>query len=1002
MKSNSEGLNIDIFLDFILDCFAKCSAVRDTDKKIVNFRIDYINSGACEFFNVSKEKFMENLLSDLIPLTQFSEIFDIFRGVVNKNSLFEKESLIYKDVFGKDKDKHLLNIRAIKQGDGFIVVWRDLTALGLDASQLEKSERQFRQMVTESADGIVIVDSRRKVLFVNYTAEKIFGKSAEEFLGTEFGYTVETDEAMEITIIRKDNTLTFAELKAVKIPWEGSVASLITLRDITVRKNAEEALKTIETRYRNLFESMSSGVAVYEAVNDGEDFMIKDFNKAGEIIDNIDRKEVISKLVTEAFPGVKTNNFLNLFRRVWKTGKAEFFPQAKYVDERMGESWRENWVYKLLSGELVAIYHDITEKVKKDEASKEIKERYERVIKGSNDGMWEWNVRTNEVFFSERWKSMLGYQDHEIENDFSEWEKRVHPDGIDIFWKYIKKHLMSSDSLFELEHRLKHKDGSYKWILARAFTVRDSSGQALMLTGSHTDITKLRLAESEIRENQEKLSGIVSAIPDYMSLIDEDYNIIWANEHLEKNYGPDVVGKKCFEVFCRSSEPCEDCSIDRLLETGKIQYQERKTINSDGEVVYLMSVANVAAKHPDGRPKTVIKVSRDVTPQKSLEDQFRQSQKMESIGRLAGGIAHDFNNLLTVITGNTVLAMMELNENDPLMEDLIQVKKASEKASKLTRQLLAFSRKQEIQPDIVNLNDLIINMEKMLKRIITEDITLEADLSDKLWNIKVDIGQFESILVNLCVNAHDAMPDGGTLQIRTQNTVIDRESNIINSDAKEGDYVLLSVEDTGQGMTKEVMANIFEPFYTTKKEGEGTGLGLATVYGIVKQSSGFINVFSEPGIGSCFNIYIPKSKEEEREIERKVISETVLHGKETILIVEDDTTVRNIAVKILKKYGYNVIEAGNGDAGLLKCKKSEKPVDLIITDVIMPGISGKEFIQFVKEFWPKVKTLFMSGYTFDTITKKGIVESEVNFISKPFQPLVFVQKVREILDHKED
>ena len=376
----------------------------------------------------------------------------------------------------------------------------------------------------------------------------------------------------------------------------------------------------------------------------------------------------------------------------------------------------------------------------------------------------------------------------------------------------------------------------------------------------------------------------------------------------------------------------------------------------------------------------------------------RQSQKMEAVGRLAGGVAHDFNNILTVIMGNISLAMMSVSKDDPLTEDLVEVKKAAQRAANLTGQLLAFSRKQQMQPKVKNLNSVVKSMENMLTRLISEDITMEFILAEDLENVKVDEGQFESIIVNLCVNANDAMQKGGKLLIETANVEVTKEYTEQNPEANPGKYVMLAVSDTGCGMAKEIKSQIFDPFFTTKHEGEGTGLGLSTVYGIIKQINGFVNVYSEPGEGTTFKLYIPKTDEITKLQEKRVLTEDQLYGSETILVVEDETGVRNIAVRSLKKYGYKVIEAENGGIGYLKCRKAEKPIDLIVTDVIMPEMNGKEFVESVREFWPDMKVLYMSGYTYNVIAKKGIIEGEVAFISKPFDPLPFLRKVRNVLD----
>ncbi len=539
-----------------------------------------------------------------------------------------------------------------------------------------------------------------------------------------------------------------------------------------------------------------------------------------------------------------------------------------------------------------------------------------------------------------------------------------------------------------------------EWIELYSYPIIDSeTGDVKGVVEFVRDITERVKADVAIKESEEKYRRLVEQSNDAIYLLYEDkFEII--NQKFSKmfNVTSEEVKAPDFNfmnlVAPNSREVIRE--RDRMRERGETppsQYSFTGLTKDGKEIELEASITEIPYK--DGVAYQGI--LRDVTEQKSLEAQFRQSQKMEAVGRLAGGVAHDFNNLLTVIGGNIQLAMMSLSENDPLKDELEQVYKASERAAKLTNQLLAFSRRQQLQLKVVDLNYLIVDMEKMLSRIIGEDIILNTFLADDLWKVKVDSGQFEQILVNLCINARDAMPDGGTLTIETMNIDLTNEYARTHPEVAPGPYVMVSVSDNGCGMTDEIKSQIFDPFFTTKSEGKGTGLGLSTVYGIVKQSGGFIYVYSEPGEGTTFKIYLPRTTEKIETINKKELPEEQLYGKETILVVEDDESVRNIAVRILKKYGYNVIEAENGGIGYLKCKKSKQPIDLIITDVIMPEMNGAEFITSVKEFWPKLKVLYMSGYTYNVIAKKGIIQSEVNFISKPFRPMAFLNKVKRVL-----
>lgn len=401
----------------------------------------------------------------------------------------------------------------------------------------------------------------------------------------------------------------------------------------------------------------------------------------------------------------------------------------------------------------------------------------------------------------------------------------------------------------------------------------------------------------------------------------------------------------------------------------------------------------------DGAAVGVQGTARDVTGRKELEEQLRQSQKMEAIGRLAGGIAHDFNNLLTAITGYSELSMRRMEETDPLLVNLQQIKKAGDRAASLTRQLLAFSRKQVLQPKVLDLNLVVSDLERMLTRLIGEDIELCTILEPKLASIKVDPGQIEQIIMNLAVNARDAMPQGGKLTIETRNVVIDDEYARNHIAVIPGPFVKLEVSDSGCGIAPETQSRIFEPFFTTKEVGMGTGLGLSTVYGIVKQSGGNIWVYSEVGVGTVFTIYLPCTEETLQAYKRESGNERGLRGTETVLIAEDEEIVRRLACKVLRMYGYEVLEAVGGNEALLFSESHLAPIHLAITDVIMPDMNGLELATRLTALRPETKVLFMSGYTDSAIVHQGVLDEGANFLQKPFSPEALARKVREVLEH---
>jgi signal transduction histidine kinase/CheY-like chemotaxis protein len=485
---------------------------------------------------------------------------------------------------------------------------------------------------------------------------------------------------------------------------------------------------------------------------------------------------------------------------------------------------------------------------------------------------------------------------------------------------------------------------------------------------------------------------------------------------------------KPIQMSC-AQVPFGKCLCGRAASTGEIYFADH--IDDAHEIVYegiiphghycvpimsggvILGVLNIYVKEGHTRNKGdeefltaiantltgIIVRNRGEKEMAALQEQFRQSQKMEAIGQLAGGIAHDFNNLLTVISGYSEFSLRELQGDSDLRENLEEIKKAARRASDLTRQLLAFSRRQILEVKVLDLNIVLRDLDKMLRRVIGEDIELVTILAENLGGVKTDRGQIEQVIMNLSINAKDAMPTGGKLTIETANVKLDEEYAHSHIAVTPGRYVMLSVSDTGVGMTPEVRDRVFEPFFTTKEMGKGTGLGLSTVYGIVKQSGGNIWVYSEPGRGTTFKIYLPRMDEPLDERVERMVEKELPRGDETILLVEDDKEVRMLAMRILKTQGYRVLEASHGGDALQVLKEREGSIHLLLTDVVMPEMSGRELANRLIPFHPKMKVLYMSGYTDSAIVHHGVLDKGVNYIQKPFTVDGLARKVREVLDN---
>ena len=550
------------------------------------------------------------------------------------------------------------------------------------------------------------------------------------------------------------------------------------------------------------------------------------------------------------------------------------------------------------------------------------------------------------------------------------------------------------------EFRWMGKDGRIVWVRAHTVIVRDDEGNPMGVRGVVTDITERKRSEQELSTSEER----------YRDLVENAHDIIFTHD-LKGNYtsmntaGAQITGYTPEESLTLNLTqtvapeylPKVREMLARKLAGEPVTAYEMEIVAKDGHRITVE--ANTKLVYHDGVPIGVQGIARDITERKQLEDQLRQSQKMEAIGQLAGGVAHDFNNLLTAINGYSSLALQRIDANHPLRGYLEEIKKAGDRAANLTRQLLAFGRKQILQPLPINLNDIVTDMNKMLQRLIGEDIVLTAKLDSALKRIKADPGQIEQVLMNLVVNARDAMPQGGNLTIETATIDLDEDYAGRHVGVVTGRYVMLAVSDTGTGMDEATRAQIFDPFFTTKEKGKGTGLGLSTVYGIVKQSGGNILVYSEPSHGTAFKIYLPEMITEPRRLAATVV-EPEPRGVETIMLVEDEDVVRGLAKQILEQSGYKVLAASRGEEAIRLCAQSAEPIHLLLTDVVMPETSGKEVADRLREAIPGLRVLFMSGYTDQAIVHHGVLDSNVEFIQKPFTPSSLVRRVREVLDAK--
>ncbi|MDD2227890.1 MAG: PAS domain S-box protein, partial [Candidatus Cloacimonetes bacterium] len=593
---------------------------------------------------------------------------------------------------------------------------------------------------------------------------------------------------------------------------------------------------------------------------------------------------------------------------------------------------------------------------------------------------------------------LLGYSEDELEKHFS-FKDAVHPDDYDNCVKYLKQAAITKEKQTGLEYRIRHKDGSWRWLTANTAPVFDHNGELISIIAVAWDITEHKETEQKLIDANNKYRLLFDTMQEGVIIVDNNDVIQFINQRCCDIFGynpEELIGKIGYE--CLIFEEDRDLIINKnQTRTKRVsdEYEVRGT-NTKGELIWLR-ISGAPLPDEDGKIIGSLGIMTDITESKALKEQLLASQKMEAIGKLAGGIAHDFNNILSIIMGYCEELQEDLPKNSHLREGVEEIVKAGTRAAGLTRQLLTFSRKQIVQPRILNLNELLGNLGNMLGRMIGEKIEIHTVLDASLAAVKADPGQLELIVVNLAINARDAMPSGGVLRIETSNVITSKDYLRIHPEIKPGKYVQLSISDNGVGMDKQTLSRIFEPFFTTKETGSGVGLGLPTVYGIVSQSDGYILVSSEPDKGSCFNILIPVSSETLTKTTPNGQNKGFLGKGEHILIVEDEKALLSYFSKLIKNLGYSVSSSSDSLQALELIRKGLKP-DLLITDVVMPKMNGKILSEKVLELNPDQKLLFMSGFTDDPLVLHGVVDQGMPFIQKPFNSKDIAIQIRNLLD----
>lgn len=650
-------------------------------------------------------------------------------------------------------------------------------------------------------------------------------------------------------------------------------------------------------------------------------------------------------------------------------------------------------------GGIILFSEVITERKRAEEALRSLTSRYEAILAAVPDIIMA--VDNNKVY---TWANRAGHEF--FGNDVIGKEAASYFEGTQATYDIVRPLFTGSEGLFYVESWQRRKDGERRLLAWWYHVVKDEKGNVAGAMSTARDITERHQAERALAGSQQLQGLILESVEDGIHGLDLDGRIVFENSAALKMFGwrpEEMIGQYSHTLIHHHRAdgrpyPVEECPVYRTLYDGQVRHVHNEVFfRKDGTSFPVEYTASALRDDSDAIVGAIV-AFRDITELKQLQKQFLQSQKLEAVGELAGGIAHDFNNNLSAILGFSDLALDRLRPEDSVHRYITQVKKAGEQSAALTRQLLAFSRKQLLQLKVLDLNALIADLKIMLQRMIGESIALHLRLHPELGHVRADPGQLEQVLVNLVVNARDAMPNSGTLTLETGNVDIDEAYACARPPMLAGPYVRLVVADTGHGMDAKTQARMFEPFFTTKERGKGTGLGLSTVYGIIKQSGGYIWVDSTPGQGTTFTIDLPRVEASLEPVRLPERSTPPYRSAATVLLVEDEEMVRAVARDTLQAQGYTVLEAMNGGAALLISERHQGTIDLLLTDVVMPYMSGPELAERLTAQRPAMRVLYMSGYTDDALAPHGVLQPVTAFLAKPFTPDSLLRAVREALE----
>jgi PAS domain S-box-containing protein len=900
-----------------------------------------------------------------------------------------------------------------------LVVANDITERKRATEAFLEERNLLRTLIDNIPDLIYVKDAESRFVVANPaiaqlmrrgSPEELLGKSDFDFFPKELAASYFADEQ---AIIQSGQALVNWEEASVdakgELKWlstsrvplrdkHGHVIGIIGIgRDITERKQAEEALRA----ERELLRTMIDNIPDYIYVKDVEGRFLVANRGLAKLVGAKEPDDLLGKTDFNFFPKDLATAFFSDEQAIIRSGQPLVSQEEASMDAEGNPKWTSTskvplWDKNGQAIGIIGIGRDITERKQAEEALRESNQALKALVDASPVAIICMDRAGTVTMANPAAERMFGWSEREMLGrpiPMVQEDKRK-------FYYALRAAVLRGQSVPGQEMQALKKDGSMVDVIVSMAPLRDGAGEIRGSMEIALDITSRKQAEAQLRLQAAALESAANAV----AITDKSGDILYLNPAFTvmTGYSAEEVAGKNMHILNSGKYPKSYFEkMWNAILAGKVWQEEIINCRKDG-TLYTEMQTITPVRDDRGAIIRFVAIKNDITETKQLAQQLSQSQKMESIGRLASGVAHDFNNLLTVVLSYSDV-LLERSDLEPRAhKQMEEIKKAAVRAASLTRQLLAFSRQQVLEPKILNLNAIVTDTEKMLRRLIGEDVELLTMLDPNLGSVKADPGQIEQIVMNLSVNARDAMPEGGRLIIETSNADLDEEYARFHPPSTPGRYILLTVTDTGVGMDQETKAHIFEPFFTTKELGKGTGLGLSTVYGIVRQSGGYIWVYSEPKQGSVFKIYLPRVNAPAEQIRPSEPATEHLRGTETVLVVEDEESLRTLTCSLLQLSGYTVLEAKSGPLAVELARQHSGPIQLLLTDVVMPEMSGSKVAEEFTHIHPEAKVVFMSGYTRFSAMDSGLVDSKVALLQKPFSKAALLCKVREALDAPPD